>query len=92
VLTPRKGAHHLKCSDARHGSNMIGEEHPEESNRITVVVIIVVATSVPSRRGSVISRAREGGKSNLRGRSRDRKKMEKRGKVEGPRSPEGIGG
>lgn len=46
--------------------------------------------AVLGRRRSVISREREGGKSNLRGRSRDQKKMEKRGKVEGPGSPEGI--
>lgn len=61
----------------------------------------VVSPSLSSRRrhawSSEISdfsraraRASEDGKSNLRERSRDQKKMEKRGKVEGPRSPEGI--
>jgi len=73
--------HIAKMSSARNADSNI-ESHGRCRRRRQIAVL--------GRRRSVISRAREGGKSNLRGRSRDQKKMEKRGKVEGPGSPEDI--
>lgn len=61
-----------------------------KSSRIAVVVVTSACLVVGDQ--WFLARARgEDGKSNPRERSHDQKKMEKRGKVEGPRSPEGIG-
>lgn len=87
-LSEKPRAHYLKRDAYR--ENVIGEKRRFENQ-----VARPLSPSSSRRRAwsseiSDFSRAREGGKSNLRGRSRDQKKMEKRGKVEGPGSPEGI--